>query len=198
MKKINQFYTFTQTSIVTGGDSEALDLEVGAGKPGALALVSSITVDANVAGTFVGATANAVTITAHGYKTGLKGQVSNSGGALPTGLSAVTDYFIIVIDANTVKFASSYANSIVPTPLTISGGTGTNTFTPTALAGSTVKVQWSNDGTVWVSPAAATNVTTTAVFAYEKDRPAWRYIKLTFALTAGSLTVSTKCRSFID
>ena len=70
------------------------------------------------------------TKTAHGLETGFGPiRVSNSGGALPTGLVAGTDYWIINISANTFKFAASYANAIAGTPIDLTtNGTGTQTL----------------------------------------------------------------------
>lgn len=76
-------------------------------------------------------TTEAVTATAHGKTTGfgpVRLNVSAGGGdALPTGLSGSTDYWLIVVDANTVKFATSYANAVAGTPVDISGA-GQGTF----------------------------------------------------------------------
>lgn len=69
----------------------------------------------------------------HGLKTGDGPlQASNSGGALPTGIVAVTDYWVIRIDANTFYLATSLANALAGTHLLISdNGSGTNTFSDT-------------------------------------------------------------------
>jgi hypothetical protein len=57
-------------------------------------------------------------------------QVSNSGGGLPAGLSAATNYFTIRQSATTIKLASSMANAIAGTAIDItSDGTGTQTLT---------------------------------------------------------------------
>lgn len=65
-------------------------------------------------------------------------QVSNSGGALPTGLLAATDYWPIVLTSSTFKLATSLANALAGTNLLISDdGTGTQTLADTA---STVRV----------------------------------------------------------
>ncbi len=57
-------------------------------------------------------------------------RVSNSGGALPTGLSAGTDYWVIKISSSTFYLATSAANANAGTNLTISNdGTGTHTLT---------------------------------------------------------------------
>ncbi len=68
--------------------------------------------------------------TAHGLQTGDGPfQLTNSGGALPAGLSLVTDYYPIVIDADTFFLATSFANALAGTNLLISGdGTGTQTL----------------------------------------------------------------------
>lgn len=65
-------------------------------------------------------------VTAHGYQTGNAVQVSNSGGGLPAGLAAVTTYFVIVVDANSFKLATTAANAIAGTAIDITtAGTGT-------------------------------------------------------------------------
>lgn len=74
------------------------------------------------------------TAVAHGLLTGDGPfQVSNSGGALPTGLLALTDYWIIKIDADTFYLATSRANALAGTHLSIStNGTGIQTISDTA------------------------------------------------------------------
>jgi len=58
-------------------------------------------------------------------------QVSNSGGALPAGLAAVTDYWTIRQSSTTSKLASSLANAIAGTAVDFTtDGTGTQTITP--------------------------------------------------------------------
>ena len=59
-------------------------------------------------------------------------QVSNSGGALPTGLSASTNYYMIYQSDTTFQLATSIINAKYGTELTISDdGSGTNTITLT-------------------------------------------------------------------
>lgn len=84
--------------------------------------------------TFVGeADDDLATAAAHGLQTGDGPvRVSNSGGALPTGLLAATDYWIIRVSANTFKFASSLANAIAGTGINLTtDGTGTQTLADT-------------------------------------------------------------------
>lgn len=80
----------------------------------------------------VSAVANAsetFTSVAHGMITGDGPyRLTNSGGALPIGTAVDTNYWIITLTADTFQLASSYANAIALTPVTISGdGTGTHT-----------------------------------------------------------------------
>ena len=95
------------------------------------------TVEAATAKDFVDAdvnpSTNIITETAHGYLTGLKGQLTTTG-TLPDGLSLATDYFVIKVDADTYKLATSRANANSGTAVDIvsASGGGTHTFTPTA------------------------------------------------------------------
>src|SRR5688572_523338 len=61
---------------------------------------------------------NTITEAAHGFVTGLKGQLTTTG-VLPAGLSLATDYFVIRVDADTFKLASSLANAQAGTAVDI-------------------------------------------------------------------------------
>jgi hypothetical protein len=85
--------------------------------------------------TFTAANATEIlTAVGHGLQTGDGPiRISNSGGALPTGLAAATDYYIIRIDADTFYLAASRALAYAGTNLTFtSDGTGTHTLSDTA------------------------------------------------------------------
>src|SRR6202043_1283763 len=97
-----------------------------------------------------------------GLPLGLVGQLTTTG-ALPTGLSTSTNYFVIVVDVNTIQLASSLANAIAGTAIVPSvQGSGNDTFTATALATCVVKLQKSNDGVAWNDEVAGTGDTVTA------------------------------------
>jgi len=65
------------------------------------------------------ASSNQATFTAHGFnRTGVKARLSS--GTL-SGLASSTDYWVIVVDANTLAFATSKANAIANTRVAISG-----------------------------------------------------------------------------
>lgn len=75
-----------------------------------------------------------LTATAHGLETGDGPiRVSNSGGALPTGLAAATDYWVIKVSADTFKLATSLTNAYAGTAIDITAdGSGTQTLSDTA------------------------------------------------------------------
>lgn len=59
-----------------------------------------------------------------------KVRFTNSGGALPTGLSLNTDYWLVRQSATTAKVATSYANALAGTTIAFTdAGTGTHTLT---------------------------------------------------------------------
>jgi hypothetical protein len=67
---------------------------------------------------------------AHGMVTGAGPfRVSNAGGALPAGLAADTDYWIIAPTTGTYKLASSRANALALTPVDITAAAGGGTHT---------------------------------------------------------------------
>jgi hypothetical protein len=79
--------------------------------------------------TFANAT-DIITSTSHGFVTG-KGPIvfSNSGGALPAGITANTPYYPVRIDANTFRISRSrQIGAVVPPTVDFTtDGTGTNT-----------------------------------------------------------------------
>ena len=139
----------------------------------------------------VDVTANTLTIPSHGLTTGLKGQLTTTG-TLPTGLSLATDYFVIKVDADTIKLATTLVLAQAGTAIDItSQGTdaAVNTYTPTSIAGATYKVQVSLDGVNWVDLASATSITADTTVLVEKVAPPYDYIRTVFAITAGRMSV---------
>lgn len=135
---------------------------------------------------------NNFTATAHGQVVGSLGQLTTSS-ALPGGLSTSTNYFIIVIDVNTIAFATTLANAIAGTPVTItSGGTGTQTFTPTTSAGNVLKLQCGNDGKKWadISGDTVTIATTSGVTVWDLQKPGYRYVNILYTPSAGQVAVA--------
>lgn len=133
---------------------------------GTLANVTRALVVADAVFTAANAT-EIFTATAHGLLTGDGPiNVSNSGGALPTGLTAATDYWIIKIDANTFYLATSLANAIAGTNLTITtDGTGTQTLSDVASTARLVDGAWT-----YTATQTETNITAT-YFAVRMSKP---------------------------
>lgn len=67
--------------------------------------------------------ANVITISGHGYVTG-DAVVYRDGGGGTIGLTDGTTYFIIRLTTNTFSVASSYANAVAGTVVSVSAGTG--------------------------------------------------------------------------
>ena len=60
-----------------------------------------------------------LTITGHGYATGLRVVYTAEGGTAVTGLTDGTSYYVIKVDANTIKLATTEANAKADTPTAI-------------------------------------------------------------------------------
>lgn len=147
----------------------------------------------------------------HGLFTGLVGQFTTSD-TLPTGISALTDYFVIVVDADTIKIASSLANALAGTAVNITNaGVGDQTFTPTALSG-VLKVQMSDDAaapsnwtdvpgsTVTISSSGSiywsseTTYTNSSKTYRQLDLTA-KWLRLLYTATSGSVTILATCNA---
>lgn len=161
-------------------------------------LYINTTVATAAAKTFTAAVTDICTAASHGYYTGLK-VAATTDTTLPAGLSA-TNYYIIRIDANTFKLASSAANALLGTAVDITDtGTGVHTLTPAALAGASYKIQVSPDNVLWFDLASATdNITTTSDFNRQYANIMYQYIRVVFAMTAGQVayTITTLARDY--
>ena len=134
-----------------------------------------------------------ISIPSHGFSTGLKGQLTTTGG-LPTGLSLATDYYVISVSSSTIKLASSLANASAGTAINISTqGTGVHTFTPTALSSATLKLQGSVDDTNY-DDLASQSVTISAAGneLFHVSNPAYDYLRILFTPSAGSVGLTVK------
>ncbi len=137
----------------------------------------------------VDTTLDTATITAHGQSTGSK-VTASTGGALPTGITATT-YWLIVLDANTVQFASSLANAVAGTAIDLTTpGYGTQTLTPVSLS-NVVKVQMSNSptasGTWYDVPGTTVTITGASNTFWSSE-----FLYATGGLTNPQLPVSAK------
>ncbi len=133
---------------------------------------------------------NAFYSAAHALTTGTVGQFSTSS-ALPTGLLILTDYYVIVVDANYFKVASSLANALLGTAIDLTAvGTGTQTFTPTTLAG-TITFEGSLDGgTTWTTTGQTKSFTITGS-GINTITAFYPLIRANYVHTSGSLSSLT-------
>lgn len=131
---------FDSAEIEYTSDAAATQAEIHAGLVTALNAVTDKTFTAAFAAlvvadkTFTGeADDDTLTASAHGLLTGDGPfQVANSGGALPSGLTAVTNYWIIRTGVNTFQLATTLANALAGTAVALStDGTGTQTLADT-------------------------------------------------------------------
>jgi flagellin len=83
------------------------------------------TTDVVINGAATGATEDAITITDHGYASGQKLTYEANAGAVLAGLADETDYYVIKIDADTIRLAESYADAMAGNEITLTG-TGSN------------------------------------------------------------------------
>ncbi len=170
-----------------------------------MAIMAVNVVAASTAITFVdgdvGVVANTVTKTAHGWATGRK-VAATSNGSLPGGLSTTT-YYMIVVDANTLQFASSAALALAGTAIDITSaaGGGTHTLTPAALSTATLSLQWSLDSVNWFDIAnTSTAVSATGNIGWNDvlASPYYAYIRAVGAIAAGQInsTISSRILSY--
>jgi len=77
----------------------------------------------------VNLTSEEITITGHDYKrTGFRVRISSSG-TIVGGLAINTDYYVIIVNANTIKLATTRANALAGTAINLTSiGTGTHTI----------------------------------------------------------------------
>jgi hypothetical protein len=81
--------------------------------------------------------ADTLTITGHGLLTGDGPIQFASSGSLPAPLVAATNYWPVVVDANTIKVASTFQNAVAVVPVVIdltTAGSGTITIVATTTA----------------------------------------------------------------
>lgn len=191
--------------VLTGAAAPKSYDDAGAGS------ITSVTTTAGVA-TDVDITNNQVTIPSHGYLTGMKISGITTTGTLPAALSLLTVYYVIKVDANTIKFATSQANALAGTAVDLTdygATTSVNTVTvATALAGS-IKLQKNNepDGTgidpIWVDldDDEVLNSTNSQSYAAAGNlnwvlrEMAMRELRCVVTNTSGTVTVSVRVNS---
>ena len=137
--------------------------------------------------------ADTITIPSHGLPSGLVGRLTTTG-TLPAGLALATNYYVIVVDANTIKLANSLANAQagIAVNITDEGSSGAvNTFTPTAISSCNVRFQGSNFPTTGFKDLGSIfSISANLTIILPLDRPVTRYVRLTMGIASGSCTLT--------
>lgn len=173
--------------------SEAIDIRFCKGFSVYATATAIATATENFTDTDVNVPDSEVTLTAHGYTTGLAVTLTTDG-TLPDPLVVLTTYYIIVVDANTVQFATSYANALAGTEIVLidAGGVGdAQAVVPTALAG-TMTIQKSLDATTWVDTTMTEAFTATESVWWDSAEVWYSYFRLKFAVTTGRASCSAR------
>jgi len=140
---------FDTTDGTTVADTHSVGAYVRSGQSGALVTHHSLQKPNAVTFTFVDADVtpgtDSIAETAHGLQTGDKVQLTSTG-TLPAGLALLTDYYVIRVDANTIKLAISAYNAEwnIPVDITAAAGGGTHTLTGVEVEGRSLDVWISN------------------------------------------------------
>ena len=144
-------YGVDSTEETAGGDN-VVNIQIGTAGTGYLEVptpVVSAPPSLTIPTTAVSTTADTITSAGHRYLTGTKLTYLKVGATAIGGLSDSTAYYVIVVDTDTFKLASSLANAQAGTAIDLTGtGSSTQTFT-----GDTATV-----GTVTISGGAVTTV----------------------------------------
>lgn len=155
---------------------------------------------ADKAASAVSAAADTWTIAAHGYLTGMKCTLTTTG-TLPAGLATATPYYVIVVDANTIKFASSQANALAGTAIDqTDAGTGTHTVAVTTTIAGSVKLQKCNDpdevpdaSKTWFDvPSSSQSFSAAGSLNWTGVDVGYRRLRAVAAVTSGTVTVSLR------
>lgn len=137
---------------------------------------------------------NEVTIPAHGYVTGVAVTLTSTG-TLPAGLATATTYYLIVVDENTVKFASSLVNALAGTAIDITNegsSAGVNTLVVTALAGDIVLQGALDLAGPWFDLAPAQALGSETEFLFALTNPGTRYVAIYGDLDSGVVSIAQR------
>jgi hypothetical protein len=157
--------------------------------------ITVVVTDAGVASE-VDVDASTMTIPGHDFTTGLEVALTDTGTS-PAPLTT-TDYYVIVVDANTIQLAETEEDALDGTFIELEDqGSDENvtTLTPAAISGASIKLQKTNDpetaagrASNWVDEGSATNITADSSVFMEKVDPAGAWYRATIAISAGSFT----------
>lgn len=134
---------------------------------------------------------NTLTLANHGLVTGLIVQFTTSD-TLPSGLSAATDYYVIVVNSSTIKVADSLANALagVAVPL-VDAGVGDQTATATGLS-TVITLQRSNDGVNYrnADPPHSLTASESSTDLWDLGVVTYKFVRVLIVPTAGVANIT--------
>ncbi len=184
------------SNVVTNITSTATSDVLGSDSIGSLVLAG--TVDVNTPSAGVSASGSQVTnsgglkfttTTAHGFAFGLVVQYTTST-TLPTGISALTNYYVVPASATTYHVATSLANAEAGTFVAYTDtGTGNQTATPVAVSGASAILQGTLDGqATWNTvPNSTWTITADGSFLFELDYIRYGAYRVYISMTTGMM-----------
>lgn len=180
--------TIANVTANTSFDSDPVDLE----QVQNFSIQAKWTVPAAIvfAPTAITVLAKTITKASHGLITGSMVRMTTAT-TLPAGITgATTDYFVVKVDANTIKLSDTKAHALAGTDIVdfVDQGTGNHTLTVTTLNIS-IQPQISNDpDTVgWISYGSATVATAAGNVSWDIPTDS-KWCRLAITWTAGQVT----------
>ena len=138
---------------------------------------------------------NSFFIPNHGFPNGVGIRVTGTG-TLPAPLVINTTYYVIVVNANIIKVASTVEDAIAITPIpidiTTEGSSGNVTTFSGATLTATITYRKSNDGVNWVEMQTPTTISGSGKEIIEQNESDFKYFSLLKTLTAGVVTLSSR------
>lgn len=128
-----------------------------------------------------------LSIPSHGFLEGLCVRATTTG-TLPAGLSLATDYFVKIVDSDTIQLSATQGGSAVNLTDT---GTGVHTLTAEGTLAGTMTVQASQDGINFRDTATSYTVNSSTADGFLNSSGIYyQYIRLKNVITEGVSTVS--------
>jgi hypothetical protein len=142
------------------------------------------------ADTDVNGTANTIAIATHGYTTGLKVTYNVLTGVTVTNLTDTNAYYVIRVNANSIKLAASLSDALANTAIDIEPGVG-GTFNLVPATLSVVKTTYGTNDDVedptatinWISVDANTSGVS---YLYSNAVPCFKFLKVNATPAGGS------------
>lgn len=105
---------------------------------------------------------NQITISSHGYATGDAVTYDAVGGEVVGGLTADTEYFVVVVDANTIKLAETKAQALIGANITLADASSASTqqLRQDSVCESATVIPGTNEDELWLSIKRTINGTT--------------------------------------